>query len=215
MTLWAPSTGEICPISTVDPIKAKFQLSEDEYMAGVESLDLASTSSAAIDKIHLELILGNGDTFPYQGRLSVLGLQVDPRTGTIEMQGLFPNPKLMLRPGFFGRVRMMSDPRPVVLVPQRAVVEIQGQFLIYVVGPGEKVNARNVQMGDRVDSNWVVKEGLKPGDTIVVEGVQTLRDGMTVKTKPFVEKDQATAPGDKPTTASGDKHTTAAKSEGK
>jgi membrane fusion protein (multidrug efflux system) len=129
----------------------------------------------------LELILANGSTYPRKGKFYFADRQVDIQTGAIRLAGLFQNPDNVLRPGQFGRVRFVSYVKPgALLVPQRSIVELQGSYLVAVVGNDNKVSLKPVKVGERVGALWIVDEGLKPGERVVVEGVQKARDGMTV-----------------------------------
>ena len=142
----------------------------------------------------LELILADGSTYPQTGKLFAADNQVDVRTGSIRIAALFPNPKGILRPGQFARIRVRSEVRHnAVLVPQRAVIELQGTYQVAIVGPDNKVHIQPLQMGRRVDHEWIVDRGLKPGERIVVEGVQKVQEGAPVNPKPW------TAPASTPT----------------
>lgn len=182
--LVGPSTV-LTTVSQVNPIKVYFPISEQEY------LQLSTGNQAGSDLLRrnvparLQLILSNGDTYPSQGASAFADRQVDSQTGTIRMVGLFPNPGNILRPGQFGRVRsMIGFHKAALLVPQRAVSELQGRYQIAVVGPGNKVSIRNVEVGDRVGSLWVVTSGLMAGDRVVSEGTAKVREGTTVNPTP-------------------------------
>ena len=145
------------------------------------------TQSDAGD-IVLELILADGSVFPQRGKLYFADRQVDVKTGTIRLAALFPNPGDLLRPGQFARVRALRGTRQnALLVPQRSVTELQGGFQVAVVGPDNKVTIRNVKAGERVGSQWVIDEGLKPGERVVMEGVQKVREGQAVTPKAAAE----------------------------
>src|SRR5712664_698014 len=117
--------------------------------------------------------------------------QVDEKTGAIRMAGLFPNPENVLRPGQYGRVRAVTATKnDALLVPQRAVTELQGAYQVAVVGRDNKVEIRTVKVGDRADSNWIIEDGLKAGESVIVEGLQKVRPGATVNPKPFVKSDK-------------------------
>ncbi|NLJ27955.1 MAG: efflux RND transporter periplasmic adaptor subunit, partial [Deltaproteobacteria bacterium] len=110
--------------------------------------------------------------------------QVDVKTGTIRIAALFPNPGDILRPGQFGRVRAVTDTKKgAIMVPQRAVMELQGSYQVAVVGPENKVSIRSVKAGERVDSLWVITSGLQPGERVIVEGLQKVKEGMLVNPK--------------------------------
>ena len=140
--------------------------------------------------IELELILGDGTTYPEKGNFLLADRQVDQKTGSIRLAGIFPNPGNVLRPGQYGRVRAMTSTKhDALLVPQRAVTDLQGTYQVAVVGSNNKVAIRTVKVGDRADSMWIIEDGLKAGDTVVVEGTQRLRPGVVVNPKPSAKKD--------------------------
>ncbi|EXI81180.1 MAG: Acriflavine resistance protein A precursor [Candidatus Accumulibacter sp. BA-94] len=192
--LLSPSGAELTTVSSVDPIKVYFNISEQEYLKVATA---ASAAGRSTEDVPLELILVDGSTYPHQGKVSVLNRQVDVTTGTFKVASLFPNANNLLRPGQFGRIRAtMAVVKGALLVPQRAVTEMQGKFLLAVVGADNKVDIRPVVVGDRVGSDWLIADGLKPGERVVAEGTQKVRPGMTVETKPFVPAAPATgAPG--------------------
>ena len=135
---------------------------------------------------NLELILADGRVFPHKGRLYFADRQVDERTGTIKIATLFPNPGNILRPGQFAKIRaLIETQKGALLVPQRAVNELQGRFQVAVVGPDNKVDLRWVKVGERTGSLWVIDEGLKPGERVIVEGIQKVKAGIIVTPKPF------------------------------
>ncbi len=170
------------PMTTVvplDPIWVRFKVSESEY------LSTEKRSGTEVSKLPLELLLADGSTFPAQGRIQNTVNQVDPKTGTLELQATFANPKHSLLPGQFGRVRLRVDERNnVILIPQRALQELQGLQSVYTVVDGKAV-PRSVVMGDRVGQDQIVEQGLKPGDRVVVEGVMKLRPGAPVAPQPY------------------------------
>lgn len=192
--LLSPSGAELTTVSSVDPIKAYFNLSEAEYL---KLANAAIASGNKPESVPLELILVNGSIYPQQGKVAVFNRQADVTTGTFKVAALFPNQNNLLRPGQFGRIRAtMKVVKGALLVPQRAVTEMQGKFLLAIVGADNKVNIRPVVVGDRIGSDWLIAEGLKPGERVVAEGTQKVRPGMTVEAKPFVPTTPATgAPG--------------------
>ena len=181
-----PSTV-LTSISQVNPIKAYFPISEQEYSRlAVRINEPEDRSKVPADSPPLELILADGTVYPSQGRILYFDRQVDITTGTIRVVSAFPNPKNFLRPGQFGRIRASTYTRTgALLVPQRAVVELQGSFQLAVVGSDNKVNVRMVKVGERVGSEWIIDSGVKKGDVVVVEGVQKVRDGSTVNPQPL------------------------------
>jgi membrane fusion protein (multidrug efflux system) len=192
------TTSELTTVSTVNPIKVYFPISEKEYMEAVQGKEHAGRTQSDAGDIVLELILADGNVFPQRGKLYFADRQVDVKTGTIRLAALFPNPGDLLRPGQFARVRALRGTRQnALLVPQRSVTELQGGFQVAVVGADNKVTIRNVKAGERVGSQWVIDEGLKPGERVVVEGVQKVREGQTVTPKP-AEADPQSGPGTSP-----------------
>ncbi|NLI80308.1 MAG: efflux RND transporter periplasmic adaptor subunit [Deltaproteobacteria bacterium] len=176
-------TGELTTVSTVDPIKVYFPISEQQYMQLARE---AVKTGAGPDREgrKLELVLADGSVFPHKGAFSFAERQVDVKTGTIRIAAVFPNPGNILRPGQYGRVRAVIETRKgALMVPQRAVSELQGTYQVAVVGTDNKVNIRTVKTGERVDNLWVITSGLNPGDRVVVEGIQKVREGMVVSPK--------------------------------
>jgi RND family efflux transporter MFP subunit len=169
-------------VSQMEPIKAYFTVSEQEYLAFVKRNPTVASREARERQLELELILSDGSTYPRKGKFFAADRQVDIQTGVIRLAGLFPNPDNVLRPGQFGRVRFVSYIRPgALLVPQKSVVELQGSYQVAAVGNDNKVSLRTVKVGERIGAMWIIDEGLKPGERVVVEGVQKVRDSMQVK----------------------------------
>lgn len=168
-------------VSQLDPIKAYFVASEQAYLDFVKRNPTVAAREAREKELQLELILADGSIYPPKGRFYAADRQVDIQTGAIRLAGLFPNPDNVLRPGQYGRVRLVSYVRRgALLVPQRSIVELQGNYLVAVVGDDNKVTQRTVKVGERTGAMWIVDDGLKPGEHVVVEGVQKVRDGMVV-----------------------------------
>jgi membrane fusion protein, multidrug efflux system len=173
-------------ISTVDPIKVYFSVSEQEYLDYVKENPDAVKRAAQEGHFELEMILADGSFYSHKGRFSLADRQVDVRTGALRLQGLFPNPANILRPGLYARVRAITKMKKgALLVPQRAVTELQGAYQVAVVGTDEKIDIRSVKPGDRVDSMWIIDQGLKPGERVVVEGILRVKAGMIVNPRPF------------------------------
>ncbi|MGB6482393.1 MAG: efflux RND transporter periplasmic adaptor subunit [Candidatus Acidiferrales bacterium] len=174
-------------VSQVNPIKAYFPISGDEYLRiaskiSPDTVNLLSKTSP----IQLQLILSNGNTYAYSGKILFADRQVNQQTGTISIVGAFPNPGNILRPGQYGKVRAVTQIRKgALLIPQRAVTELQGSYQVAVVGPDNKITIRTVQVGERVDTMWIINKGLSVGDLVVAEGVQKVRDGSVVTPVPF------------------------------
>jgi len=181
-----PTSGIITTVSTVDPIKVYFTVSEQEYLNYTKRYPTQAERDAAAKQLELELFLADGALYPHKGQFFIADRQVDPKTGAIRLAGVFPNPGNNLRPGQYGRVRTATSTKEgALLVPQRAVTELQGSFQVAVVGSGNKIEIRTVKVGDRVDTMWIVEDGLKPGETVVAEGTQRVRPGAVVNPKPY------------------------------
>jgi membrane fusion protein (multidrug efflux system) len=174
------STEELTTVSTVDPIKCYVSVSEQEYMQTQEG------RRKRVGKIPLELILADGSVWPSKGEFFVADRQVDVRTGTIRVAALFPNPEYVLRPGQFARIRAeMEVKKGALVILQRAVTEVQGRYLVGVLGPENKVAIKPVKAGARFGQFWVIDQGLQAGEKVVAEGTQKVREGMVVSPKPF------------------------------
>jgi len=172
-------------VSQTDPIKVYFSLSEQEYLRDAVRINTGG-NRAGPWKAELGLVLADGTTYDKTGHYLAADRQVDPKTGTIRISAAFPNPGNRLRPGQYGRVR--AETRVVndaLLVPQRAMQELQGAFQLKVLTPDNKVNTRTVKVGDRVGSRAIVAEGVKSGERVVVEGAAQVKDGTVVNPKPF------------------------------
>jgi RND family efflux transporter MFP subunit len=186
------SSGPVTSVSTVDPIKVYFTVGEPQYLAWRKRFPTETTRQAADKNLHLELILADGSTYPHEGSFYFADRQVDVGTGAIRIAGLFPNPANILRPGGYGKVRaVIRHEEGALLVPQRAVSELQGGYQVAVVDADDKVNVRTVTVGDRIGTQWVITNGLKPGEKVVAEGVQKVRSGAQVNPKPFAAQAQA------------------------
>jgi RND family efflux transporter MFP subunit len=184
--LVGPSTL-LTSVSRLDPIKAYVAISEGEYLQFVGGLDgSAEARPFPNGDTPLELVLGDGSVYPHPGKFVLADRQVDPATGTIRIAAAFPNPSNILRPGQFGRVRAtLSVKQDALVVPQRAVTELQGSYQVAVVGEGNKVAIRSVKVGPRYGRLWVIEDGLVAGEKVVAEGVQKVRDGVPVTPVPF------------------------------
>jgi membrane fusion protein (multidrug efflux system) len=169
-------------VSQVNPIKAFFPISEQEYLRLAEKINSQSHLEVPKDAPILDLILSDGTTYPQKGHILYTDRQVDIATGSIRIASAFPNAKNILRPGQFGRVRASTYTRNnALLVPQRAVIEIQGTYQLAVVGSDNKVNVRMVKVGERIGTQWIIDSGVKSGEMVIVEGVQKVREGSSVK----------------------------------
>jgi RND family efflux transporter MFP subunit len=181
--LVSPTTA-LTSVSQVNPIKAYFPISEQEYMRFASRINATNQSERPDSAPPLDLILADGSIYPQKGRVLLTDRQIDVTTGSIRLIAGFPNPNNILRPGQFGRIRAATETRKdALLVPQRAVSELQGTYQVAVVGGDDKVNIRSVKVGDRVGAEWIIQSGVKPGELVVVEGLQKVRDGSVVKPK--------------------------------
>jgi membrane fusion protein (multidrug efflux system) len=173
-------------VSTVDPIKVYFPVSEREYLEYVKDQADAAKRAAAEPQLQLQLVLADGSVYPQKGNFSFADRQVDVKTGTLRLQGIFPNPGNVLRPGQYARIRaVIKTAKGAMLVPQRSVTEQQGSYQVAVVNSNNTVEIRPVTVGDRVGMQWVIETGLKPGDRVVAEGIQKVRPGAIVNPKPL------------------------------
>jgi len=180
------SSVPVTSVSTVDPIKVYFTVGEPQYLAWRKRFPTETTRQAADKNLRLELILADGSTYAHEGIFYFADRQVNESTGAIRIAGLFPNPANILRPGGYGKVRaVIRVQQNALLVPQRAVSELQGGYQVAVVDGENKVSIRTVSVGDRVGNQWVIAEGLKQGERVVAEGIQKVRPGMQVIPKPF------------------------------
>jgi RND family efflux transporter MFP subunit len=181
-----PNSGPVTSVSTVDPIKVYITVGEPQYLEWRKRFPTETTRQAADKRLRLELILADGSSYPHEGTFYFADRQVNESTGSIRVAGLFPNPGNILRPGGYGKVRAaIRVQKGALLVPQRAVSELQGGYQVIVADSENKVSIRAIKVGDRVGTQWIVSEGLKPGERVVVEGVQKVRPGMQVNPKPF------------------------------
>lgn len=184
--LVSPSGGPVTTVSTVDPIKVYFTASEAEYLDFHRRFPSEATVEAERQQLPLDLVLADGTTYPHAGRISFADRQVNQNTGAIRVAGVFPNPGNLLRPGGYAKVRApVRTKEGALLVPQRAVTELQGSYQAAVVDAENKIDIRTVKPGDRIGAKWIIDEGLKPGERVVAEGVQKVRPGMQVNPKPF------------------------------
>jgi membrane fusion protein (multidrug efflux system) len=180
--LVSSNSGTLTTVSTLDPIRDYFTVSEQDYLQLKQQL-----SSSDRQRWKLQLILADGTIYSHEGAFYFAGRAVDQNTGALQLAALFPNPGNLLRPGQYGKVRaVIRTARGALLIPQAAVAELQGKYQVDVVGPDNKITNRSVQVGERIGTMWIIEEGLKPGDRVVAQGQQTLRAGTTVQPKPFV-----------------------------
>jgi membrane fusion protein, multidrug efflux system len=180
------TTTNMTTISQVNPIWAYFNISESDYLSRAGTL-YQFINGARVRSPILDYIQANGATYPYKGQIILVNREVASQTGTIQLAAEFPNASAMLRPGGFGRVRFQTGlNQGALLVPQSAVIEVQSIYEVVVLAPGNKANFRVVKVGNQVGTDWIITDGLKPGEKVIVQGFMKLREGTPVNPKPFV-----------------------------
>ncbi|HUV78516.1 MAG TPA: efflux RND transporter periplasmic adaptor subunit [Desulfobacterales bacterium] len=188
----SPNPVILNTVSRIDTIIVEFFITETQYLQVARNL-LSKVESAVQNdrKENLELILADGSLYDHKGKPEFIDRNVDPTTGAILVQASFPNPQELLRPGQFAKVKaLVYVVKDGILIPQRCVVELQGLYSVYVVGDGDKVQTRNVKVGPKIKQFWLITEGLKPGEHVVYEGLQKVKDGAVVK--PTVKEIEST-----------------------
>jgi membrane fusion protein, multidrug efflux system len=186
--LVGPTGTALTTISTIDPVKVNFNVSEQNYLRYRRQHSDPAERAVHEQELQLNLLLADGSVYPRPGKFSFAGREVNPTTGTLLITALFPNPDFVLRPGQFARVKAMTEMRHgAVALPQRAVEQLQGSYQVAVVGSSNRVHIQPVKVGPRIGSDWVIDEGLKPGETVIAEGSQKVKEGMVVSPQPFVE----------------------------
>jgi membrane fusion protein, multidrug efflux system len=179
----SPNPAILNTVSRIDTILVEFFITETQYLQLARQFSSKVESAARnARKENLELILADGSLYEHKGKPEFVDRNVDPTTGAMLVQASFSNPKELLRPGQFARVKaLVKVVKDGILIPQRCVVELQGLYNVYVVGDGDKVQTRSVKVGPKIKQFWLITEGLKPGEHIVYEGLQRLKDGIVVK----------------------------------
>jgi membrane fusion protein, multidrug efflux system len=174
-------------VSQVNPIWAYFNISESDYLLNAAKIDQVIRGKQPKNLPHIvQFIQANGETFPEKGTIILVSREVASETGTIQLAAAFPNKGASLRPGGFGRIRLEAGTLPnAMLIPQAAVIEVQSLYQVVVVGPDNKASYRPIKVGDRVGTNWIVQEGLKPGEQVIVEGFMKVREGTPVNPLPY------------------------------
>lgn len=182
-----PQSGTLTTVSTVDPILVMITPSEQEYFAAIKYATQQGVSeSTVLGRLDWQLKLSDGSLFPQKGRFNAIDRQVDVRTGAVLVKVQFPNPGNVLRPGGFGMLSTVTRVQHnALLVPQRAISELQGGYLVAVVGADNKVSIKSVKMGPKIGTLWIVDEGLTSSDRVVVEGFQKVKEGMEVRPEPY------------------------------
>ncbi len=179
----SPSPVILNMVSKINSIRVQFFITESQYLTLAKKFDSSNRKDTRQEdqEGYLSLILADGSTHPYKGVVDFINREVDAQTGAMLIQATFPNPHLILRPGQFSRVKVrLKDEKGALLVPQRCVSELQGQYSVFVVNSENKIESRQVKMGDKVDGYWIAKEGLNAGDKVVLEGLQKVGSGMEV-----------------------------------
>ncbi|HYK23268.1 MAG TPA: efflux RND transporter periplasmic adaptor subunit [Candidatus Acidoferrum sp.] len=190
--LVSPTSGPLTTVSQIDPIKAIVTTGEGPFTDFVSRHPDPKERDTYVKSLQFELILGNGEVYPQKGKFYALDRSLDPRTGSIHYEVTFPNPGNILRPGQFGKVRFVADMKKgAMVIPQEAVSDLQGSSQVAVVGNDNKVSIRPVQMGERIGAMWEVTEGLKPGDKVIVQGIQKAREGALVTVKEWTPPSDA------------------------
>jgi membrane fusion protein (multidrug efflux system) len=180
------TTTIMTTVSQVNPIWAYFNISESDYFTEAQTFYRLISGKRVASPV-LEFIQSNGTTYPLKGRIILVNREVASQTGTIQLVAEFPNADAILRPGGFGRVRFqVAMNKGAMLIPQAAVIEVQSMYQVAVVEPGNKAAFRIVKVGDRIGTDWIITDGLKPGDQVIVQGFMKVREGTPVSPKPFV-----------------------------
>ncbi|HEX3797659.1 MAG TPA: efflux RND transporter periplasmic adaptor subunit [Verrucomicrobiae bacterium] len=192
--LVSPSSGALTTVSTVNPIKVYFSVSEQSYLDFWRRYAISNEDAT---DLKMELVLSDGTIFPGKGKFYLADRQVNPTTGTMQIAAVFPNPQRLLRPGQYGRVRVQTETKTnAVIIPQRAVIELQGSYQIITVDDQNKTHLKSVKVGQQVGANWIIEEGLQAGDKVVIEGTQQVKEGTTVNPKQWNPNAQTNTPPD-------------------
>jgi RND family efflux transporter MFP subunit len=185
--LIGPGTAVLTTVSTVDPMRVYFSISEQSYLAFSRQFTNASDQGAYRSELALQLILSDGSTYPAPGKWLFTSRQVDANTGTLQIAGLFPNPDYILRPGQYALVRAKTETRHgALLVPQRAVMELQGSYQVVTVDAQNQAHLKTVQVGQQVGHDWLIDSGLEANDRVIAEGTQLVKEGTKVDPKPYI-----------------------------
>jgi membrane fusion protein (multidrug efflux system) len=181
------SSAPLNTVSAIDDVRVRFAISEREYLEFTRKSGANPKQEGDPKAVPLQLVLADGVAYPQPGRVISIDRGVDPATGTLQVEASFPNPDGLLRPGLFARVRAATEQRSgAVLVPQRAVTELQGRYQVFVLGKDDTVEIRAVETGPRIGGDWLIEKGVQPGDRLILSGLQRLRAGMKVEPEPVV-----------------------------
>ena len=187
--LVGPGGAVLTTVSTIDPMRVYFSISEQSYLAFCHQFTNAAERAAYREDMELQLILSDGSTYPVPGKWFFTSRQVDVNTGTLQIAGLFPNPDYILRPGQYALVRAKTETRHgAILLPQRAVLELQGSYQVATVDSQNKVHLKSVQVGEQVGNDWLIEKGLEPDERVVAEGTQKVKEGTVVDPQPYNKK---------------------------
>jgi membrane fusion protein, multidrug efflux system len=191
--LVGPGTAVLTTVSTIDPMRVYFSISEQSYLAFYHQYTNAAERAAQQEQMQLDLILSDGSTYPYPGKWYFTSRQIDANTGTLQVAGLFPNPDLILRPGQYAQVRAKTETRHgAILLPQRVVTQLQGSYQVTTVDAQNKAHLKTVQVGPQIGSDWLIENGLEPNDRVVAEGVLKAKEGTEVNPQPYNEATAST-----------------------
>jgi membrane fusion protein (multidrug efflux system) len=184
--LLGPGGAVLTTVSTIDPMRAYFSISEQSYLDFCRQFTNAAERAAYRAEMELQLILSDGSTYPAPGKWLFTSRQVDVNTGTLQIAGLFPNPDYILRPGQYALVRAKIETRHgAILLPQRAVMELQGSYQVATVDAENKAHIQSIQVGEQVGNDWLIEKGLAPNDRVVVEGSQRVKEGTVLDPQPY------------------------------
>jgi len=190
------TTTKMTTVSTVNPIRAYFSIPENTYLQFAAKISDALRGVQGRVPLAVEYVQANNVPYPDKGRIILVNREIAAQTGTIQFAAEFSNPDAILRPGGYGQVRIQTGMnKGALLIPQRAVIEVQSIYQVATVGTDNKVAFRPVKVGDKVGQNWIITEGLKPGEKVIAQGFQRVREGMPVNAKPYVEAAAATTEG--------------------
>jgi membrane fusion protein (multidrug efflux system) len=196
--LVGPGSGELTTVSELDPIKAYYNVTEQAYINFTRLFADEAVRNERARQLDLQLIFADGSVYPFTGHVFAVDREISPTTGALRVEALFPNPGNALRPGQFARIHVKFDIRKgALLVPQRAVTELQGSYHLTVVGDDNVAHVRPIKIGERAGSMWIIESGLKTGDRVVVEGTQKAKEGARVVPKPYQEPKKAEPAGGK------------------
>jgi RND family efflux transporter MFP subunit len=185
--LVGPASGELATVSKIDPIKAYFDVNEQAYINFTKMYPNDDERRAQLHRLEIQLILADGSTYPLVGHIFASDREIGQTTGALRLEGLFPNPQSVLRPGQFARVRVKFAIRhDALLVPQRAVVELQGAYQVAVLNADKTIHIQPVSVGERLGTSWIIEDGIHAGQRVVVEGVQKIKEGSLVNPTDYV-----------------------------